>query len=231
MDRSAIYEGVSHPIGLYDARSPDPSGASMRPKTTASLALAGGTAGLLLLFASTRGDEPEHTPENAVTSSRHDAPARPPAAPRRGERGGRASFEELTSSHQPDAIRTALGGVDDWLTETWPEANGAWLGTDCSAPPCLIGVRFEPPEPDLHGAIATSWRDELEARLGWRPWGVLTADDGGGVQYAWMFGMPDELLGGDAIDQRLALVASAGERFDRLMEREGIDPADPASAE
>lgn len=198
-----------------------------------NILLAGGACGALALVAAligARGGDLEQL-EAAPVVAGEVRPTQAPAA--RNGRGVLAApaFEALPDEHQPDAIDGAMADVEGWFDEAWPEARGAWLGTDCSDPPCLIGVRFEPPEPARYGEIATAWREELERRLGWRPYGVLTAEDGDGVQHVWMFGMPEELLGIEHADRQQALVESAGQRFSRLVERAGIDPADPVRNE
>jgi hypothetical protein len=152
-----------------------------------------------------------------------------PAAPRATEgatpSGEAIEFADLPSEHRPDTIRARMEGADAWLDDAFPGVRGAYVGVDCSAPPCLLGLRFEPGdlgEPGADGKIAISWREELTERLGWQPWGVLTVDDAG-VQHVWMYGLPDSLETPEGAADKALMVSSAAERFETRMARIGVE--------
>jgi hypothetical protein len=202
----------------------------MQRRTLAGL-VGAGAVGLLAATILIDGGEPDAAPATTHAIAAGETAGRSEAQPGEPARPGEEAppitrFVDLPSEHRPDSIQSALEGAEGWLAETWPDVPGAWLGTECSVPPCLIGLRFEPMEAGQDGEIATAWREELTRRLGWRPYGVLSVDDGSGVQYAWMFGVPEELQTVEQAERQQALVGSAAERFDSLMGRLGIDPSE-----
>jgi hypothetical protein len=143
-----------------------------------------------------------------------------------------ARIPALPESHQPAIVRTKLDGFAQWLATTFPQAKAEFLGADCVAAPCLIGVRFSAKglsSPADVRAVLAGVRGEIERRVGIRMSVVHSDEDSEGRDYLWMYGLPDEL----AVEHRETLRESAEQRYSLRMDplRLPIEPHVPQSSE
>lgn len=129
-----------------------------------------------------------------------------------------AAFEVLSPPHRPDALQQALADMPAWLSSLYPEANAEYLGTDCAAPPCLVGVAWEGSgfeTPERMRAFVRDYQAEVEHRAGFPMAAVYMEEDRQGRQYIWMSGLPADLPADDPL--RDDLLAKAAERHHQRM--------------
>lgn len=149
----------------------------------------------------TRG-EPAQARESADRRVARDVPMLRTSIPPGSPQGALPDLRELPAlppAHHTDKVRSAFDGFAEWLAATYPKAATEFLGLDCSAPPCLVGVRFNVKDmrgPEEIRALHEGVRGEIERRMGF-PMATIHADeDVNGNDYLWMYGLPAEL--GDA---------------------------------
>lgn len=161
------------------------------------LAVVGGVA----IWWLTRG-EPAQARERSGQPARHEVPMLRTPLPVDSPHGTLpdvGALPPLPPAHATDKVRSAFDGFAEWLAATYPKADTNFIGLDCSAPPCLVGVRFN--VKDMGGAeeiraLNDGVRAEIERRMGF-PMAAIHADqDVRGNDYLWMYGLPAEL--GDA---------------------------------
>jgi hypothetical protein len=118
-------------------------------------------------------------------------------------------------THQPHATDAELDDFGAWLTSTFPRAEPAFLGVDCTAPPCLIGVQFLTKDLSSSeiGVLMRGVRTEVERRLGFAMAVVHSDQDREGRDYLWMYGLPADV----SDEQRHALRSSAEARYSARM--------------
>jgi len=140
--------------------------------------------------------------------------------------------EQLPEAYQPATVKAAVGDFGDWLATRYPGADAKFLGTDCSTPPCMIGLSFSDKgfsgAADLRGFYGDV-RSELERRAGWPMAAVHADQDSNGRQYLWMYGIPGESGVELAQDLRDNAEQRHAARMDPL--RAPTEPAIPGKGE
>jgi hypothetical protein len=142
-------------------------------------------------------------------------------------------WESLPESHRADQFEASLETLSDWIGELGPEYNAQLLGTDCSAPPCLVGMAFDGTSfGDDHTAKAqfqTGFSDELQRLRGQRPSMTMVTATPDGTTAVWMYELPQ---GGDSDASHDDLNESARVRHHQWMAawssaRAGRAPSSP----
>lgn len=171
--------------------------------------------GLIATALSTRSSSEPVTPPTSRATL--------PVAPRRSA--------ELPPAHRAAAVRSSLAGFGDWLAASFPKAQPAFLGADCSSPPCMIGIRFDGAglSPAEVRALLGGARREIERRAGIAMTVIHSDQDASGRDHLWMYGLPAEL----ASEPREQLRAAAESRHSSRMDpvRAPIEPHVPGMGE
>lgn len=173
-----------------------------------AVAAAGLAAIALAAWWSTRAEDPKEKSAQAASAAagspkprrivRRQGPAAPGESLGLVEPTDRAAFDLLPEAHRPDAYERALADLPDWLASTHAAAGAEFLGLDCAAPPCLVGVRYDDagiPEAD-RWSFVTSTQAEVQRRLGFDMASMSVETDLQGREFLWFWTLPD--LEGDA---------------------------------
>lgn len=138
----------------------------------------------------------------------------------------------ISKSHRPSAIESTLEGYGEWLEATYPRFDTKFLGVDCDAAPCLIGLSFSESDITKVFEIRSFYlgcQQELERRLGWKLDYINADEDKSGRQYLWAYSLPPGLDN----DRRQELITSADDRHTARMDpiRAAVAPPIPGLGE
>ena len=104
------------------------------------------------------------------------------------------SWDLLPESGRADAFEASLETLSDWAAEIEPEYDAQLLGTDCSAPPCLVGMSFDGTsfEEDhvAKAAFQREFSDELTRLRGTAPAMTIVTSTPNGTTAVWQYELP-----------------------------------------
>lgn len=136
----------------------------------------------------------------------------------------RSTAVTRTTAHQGETVQANLAGLAEWLAATYPAAEPAFLGADCTSPPCLIAVRFTGKRltHEQVRALLAGVPEEVGRRTGIAMSVIHADEDNAGRDYLWMYGLPAELTNDERETMRQSAEARYALRMDPL--REQSDP-------
>ncbi len=131
-------------------------------------------------------------PPGKPIDSQNSSPAPPSAAPEP------VSWDLLPAPHQPAAMRVAYAELLVALASAWPDVAFHHLELDCVAPPCLVGVEYDPDEfgaPAEYEGFVEDLPGEAADAFGFAMHAVHVAGGPEG-DVVWMYALPSELGAG-----------------------------------
>ncbi len=103
-------------------------------------------------------------------------------------------WESLSEAARGEAFETSVETLPDWIAELDPEYDAQYLGVDCSAPPCVVGMAFDGTSfGDDHVAKAgfqSEFNDELMRLRGVRPAMTMVTATPDGTTAVWLYELP-----------------------------------------